>query len=356
MDVGIQLVFGAAGWDDLTDSELYRQELELARMADALGFDAVWPVEHHFFDYSVCPDNTELLAYLAAATPDLDLGTAAVIMPWNEPLRVAEKISMLDNLSGGRVRFGMGRGLSRREYVPFRGVEMAESRGRFDEGAAMVVEALRTGFIEGDGPYYPQPRTEIRPRPERDFSHRLYAVAGSDDSIDSAARIGARMVMFAEKEWTRRRPGVDKHAALFQELHGTPPPPPLTADFTLCSTDTADLEDRARRYMGGYLASLLEHYELMNDHFSETEGYEGYGKNAEVLRKVGEAGFLKGFMASNAYGTPDQILATFQRRREDLGPFELATSFRYGGIPFDEARASLELFAAEVLPVLKTWD
>ena len=82
MDVGIQLVFAAAGWD-VPDSEMYAQELELARMANDLGFDAVWPVEHHFFDYSVCPDNTQLLSYLAAATPELDLGTAAVIMPWN---------------------------------------------------------------------------------------------------------------------------------------------------------------------------------------------------------------------------------------------------------------------------------
>jgi len=94
----------------------------------------------------------------------------------------------------------------------------------------------------------------------------------------------------------------------------------------------------------------------MDDHFADTEGYEGYGKNAEVLRKVGEAGFLKGFMGSKAYGTPDQILEAFEQRRDALGPYELATCFRYGGIPFDEAKASLELFASEVLPVLKTWD
>ncbi len=356
MDVGIQLVFAAAGWAGVSDSEMYEQEITLARMANDLGFDAVWPVEHHFFDYSVCPDNTQLLAYLAAETPNLDLGTAAVIMPWNEPLRVAEKISMLDNISKGRVRFGMGRGLSRREYEPFRGVEMHESRGRFDESAAMVVEALRTGFIEGDGPYYPQPRTEIRPRPEREFGDRLYAVAGSDDSVQSAASVGARMVMFAEKEWERRRPGIDRHRELFEAEHGVAPPPPLTADFTLCMTDGEEARQKAEQYMGTYLASLLGHYELMEDHFAETAGYEGYGQNAEILRKVGEAGFLKGFMSSNAYGTPDQILEAFEQRRDALGPYELATCFRYGGIPFEESKASLELFAAEVLPVLKTWE
>ena len=101
---------------------------------------------------------------------DVGVQTAAVIMPWNEPLRVAEKVALLDHIADGRLRFGMGRGLSRREYSHFRGIEMDESRGRFDEGAAMVMEALKTGWIQGDGPYYPQPRRPAqsptsRPRP-----------------------------------------------------------------------------------------------------------------------------------------------------------------------------------------------
>ena len=75
----------------------------------------VWAVEHHFFDYSFCPDNTQWLSYIAGRTERVDVGTAAVIMPWNEPLRVAEKVALLDQVAGGRVRFGMGRGLSRRE-------------------------------------------------------------------------------------------------------------------------------------------------------------------------------------------------------------------------------------------------
>ena len=222
MDVGVLMVFGAHGWDGITDGEVYEQEIRLALLAEELGFDVVWSVEHHFFDYALCPDNTELLAYLAARTERIGLGTAAVmIMPWNEPLRVAEKISMLDELSGGRVRFGVGRGLSRREYAPFRDVEMAESRARFDEGAEMVVRALETGFIESDGPYYPQERIEIRPRPSRSFADRLYAVAGSNDSVDSAARLGARMVMFAERQWDHRLPGIERYRKAYREQHDT---------------------------------------------------------------------------------------------------------------------------------------
>ncbi|MFN0091684.1 MAG: LLM class flavin-dependent oxidoreductase [Acidimicrobiales bacterium] len=356
MDVGILMPFAADGWPGATDGQCYEEELGLALLADELGFDVAWAAEHHFFGYSMCPDNTEVLAYLAGVTKRIDVGTAAVIMPWHDPLRVAERVALLDHLSKGRLRFGVGRGLSRREYEPFRGVEMDEARGRFDEGTAMVVEALKTGFVEGDGPYFPQPRTEIRPRPERSFEDRFYAVASSDDSVDAAARFGGRMTMFADRAWEHRLPSIERYRELFQQHHARPAPPVMTADFCLCLPDADEAKEKAHRYMGTYLGSLLEHYEVMGDHFAVTEGYTAYAKAAEVLRRVGESGFLEMFMRATAWGTPDQILATLERRRELLGGFEYTTAFRYGGIPYEEAQASMRLFASEVLPVLKSWD
>ena len=81
---------------------------------------------------------------------------------------------------------------------------MDESRGRFDEAAPMIVNALKTGFMEGDGKYYKQPRIEIRPRPQHSFDGRIYAVASSEDSVDSAAKLGAHIVMFADRPWEMR--------------------------------------------------------------------------------------------------------------------------------------------------------
>lgn len=356
MDVGILMPFASDGWVGIRDSQVYAEELKLARLADELGFDVAWAAEHHFFGYSFCPDNTEVLAYLTGVTERIDVGTAAVIMPWNEPLQVAERVALLDHLSNGRFRFGMGRGLSRREYAPFRGIEMDESRGRFDEGAAMVIEALRTGFIEGDGPYYKQPRIEIRPRPERSFDDRLYCVASSDDSVDAAARFAGRMTMFADRSWEHRMPSIDAYRRRFAELHRREAPPLMTADFCLCAADADEAKAKAHQYMGTYLGSLLEHYEVMGDHFAVTEGYDAYAKAAEVLRRVGESGFLDMFMKATAWGTPDQILANLEQRRELIGPFEYTTAFRYGGIPYEEAEASMRLFASEVLPVVQSWD
>lgn len=355
MDVGVQTVFSSHGWEGMTDGQVYREETALALLAEELGFDCVWAVEHHFYDYSFCPDNTEWLAGIAGRTSRIDVGTAAVIMPWNEPLRVAEKVALLDHIAEGRVRFGMGRGLSRREYGHFRGIDMAESRDRFDEGAAMVVAALRTGVIEGDGPYYPQPPTPIRPAPERSFEGRTYAVASSDDSIEAAARLKAAMVMFADRSWSSRLPSIERWRSLYRGFHAAEPPPPLVCDFVYCHADADVAAERGPGYMATYLESVLEHYEIMGEHFAGMKGYDAYAKAAGALRRMGGSGFLTGFLDATAHGTPEQVIEKYRARWELLGPFEAAPSFRFGGIPFEEAEASMRLFAAEVLPELQRW-
>jgi len=188
MDVGMMMVFASYGWDDCSDARVWDEEIRLARLAGDLGFDCLWSAEHHFNDYSFVPDNLQLMTYLTALCPNIDLGTAAVIVPWHDPLRVAENAAVLDMLSKGRLRLGLGRGLARREFAAFR-LSMDESRERFDEAAPMIINALKTGFIEGDGKYYQQPRTEIRPRPQHSFDGRIYAVASSEESVDSAAKL-----------------------------------------------------------------------------------------------------------------------------------------------------------------------
>jgi alkanesulfonate monooxygenase SsuD/methylene tetrahydromethanopterin reductase-like flavin-dependent oxidoreductase (luciferase family) len=226
MDVGIQNLFSSHGWPGIDDGEVMAADTRLSLLADELGFDVVWAVEHHFFDYSFCPDNVVWLASMAPRLRHADVGTAAVIMPWNDPLRVAEKLSLLDHIAEGRLRIGLGRGLSRREYAHFPGIEMDESRQRFDESSVMVIQALERGYIEGDGPFYPQPRTPIRPAPSRSFEGRTYAVASSDDSLEAAARIGGAMVMFADRAWERRVPSIEKWRAHFREFNGIEPRPP----------------------------------------------------------------------------------------------------------------------------------
>jgi alkanesulfonate monooxygenase SsuD/methylene tetrahydromethanopterin reductase-like flavin-dependent oxidoreductase (luciferase family) len=348
------MVFARYGWTGVSDKQVWEEEIKLGRLAADLGFDVLWSVEHHFNDYSFCPDNLQLMSYLAAVCPNVGLGTAAVILPWNDPLRVAEKASILDLLSNGRLRLGMGRGLARREFAAFRGT-MDESRERFDEAAAMILAALRTGFMEGDGKFYKQPRTEIRPRPSHPIDGRVYAVASSDDSVVSAAKLNARMVMFADRPWPMRMPAIQKHRDLTRQMHGRDAAPPLLADFCVCTPTLDGAEDMARRYMGKFVESNFYHYELLGEHFSTVKGYDAYAQKIALAKEIGMDGIVSAFMQAAVWGTPDRILRMFEERRAVVGDFELATSFRFGGTPYDLAESGLKLYAKEVLPVIKSW-
>jgi alkanesulfonate monooxygenase SsuD/methylene tetrahydromethanopterin reductase-like flavin-dependent oxidoreductase (luciferase family) len=289
---------------------------------------------------------------MASRTRRIALGTGAVILPWNDPLRVAERIALLDQLSGGRVLFGMGRGLARREYAGF-GMSMDESRTRFDEAARMVLDALETGFIEGEGPHYPQPRTAIRPRPTRTFRDRTYCVAMSPDSVLAAADLGARMVVFSQRPWEQQAEAVGTYRERFRERHDREPGPPVTCDFVYCDPDPARAEDKAAQHLAGYLASVVEHYELVSDHLRSTRGYESYGRAVDVLRGIGLEAMCEMYLGVQAWGTPDQVLDRLRARREVIGDFDLTCCFRYAGLPYEDAERSMRTFAAEVLPALR---
>jgi alkanesulfonate monooxygenase SsuD/methylene tetrahydromethanopterin reductase-like flavin-dependent oxidoreductase (luciferase family) len=354
MDVGMMMVFASYGWENCPDERVWDEEIRLARIAADSGFDCLWSAEHHFNDYSFLPDNLALMMHLSALCPHVDLGTAAVILPWHDPLRVAENAAALDLVSKGRLRLGMGRGLARREFSAFR-INMDESRARFDEAAPMIVKALRTGVMEGDGPFYKQPRVEIRPRPQYSFDGRIYAVASSEDSIDSAARLGAHQVMFADRPWEMRAPMIEKGRDLHRKYHGSEPPQVMLTEFCVCGSDTATLEDEARRYQGKFVESNFHHYEFLGEHFKTVKGYDAYQQKAEIARKGGLEGAVTGFMQAASWGTPDKILRGLEARRKLLGDFEMNVAFRFGGTPYEVSERGLKLFAKEVLPVVKKW-
>ncbi|MDP2700490.1 MAG: LLM class flavin-dependent oxidoreductase, partial [Candidatus Rokubacteria bacterium] len=133
MRVGMAAVFQNPG-RARSDFDVYRDDLRLADLCEPLGFDSIWSVEHHFTDYTMCPDVLQFLTYMAGRTTRVALGSMVVVLPWHDPMRVAEQISMLDNISGGRMILGLGRGAGKVEFEGLR-VPMDESRERFVEYA-----------------------------------------------------------------------------------------------------------------------------------------------------------------------------------------------------------------------------
>ncbi len=352
MDVGVLLVF--QNWhENLSDGEMFRQETELGVLAEEWGYDSVWAAEHHFDDYSMCPDNLQLMSYLAARTSRIKLGTGAVILPWNSPLRVVEKVTMLDILSQGRVLFGMGRGLAKMEYEGF-GVDMNTSRGRFDEAAELIMRGLENGYVENDGPIYVQPRVDVRPGPEAGtrWADRIYGVAMSPDSVPAVAKLGARMMTFMQYPAEMHVPAIERYREVYRETHHREPGPILTQDFIYCHEDAEVAEQTAREYLSRYFLSVIKHYDFAGSHWRETKGSEAYQSGADMIREAGMEAAGAGYADTQIWGTPEQILERYRERVELFGDHQPNVAPSFAGLPFDKVRASMKLFAEKVVPEL----
>ena len=335
-----------------TDLEVYQNELKLADLAEPLGFDSIWGVEHHFTDYTMCPDVLQFLSYMAGRTERVQLGSMVVVLPWHDPMRIAEQFSVLDHLSGGRAIIGVGRGLGRVEFEGFR-LDMSESRTRFAESAKMLVDALENGVAEFDGELIKQPKVDIRPKPYKSFHGRTYAAAVSPESSLALAQLGLGILIIPQKPWSEVENELKAYREIFQEVNGTPAPPPIVVGFTFCHEDEDRAKEMANEYVGNYWDSIMDHYEFRSDHLKETKGYEYYGKFTEKIEQYGTQDVKEFFLDLQVWGTPDQCYDKIMSTRGRVGSDSFLAAFSFGAMPYEEVEKSMRLFAKEVLPRLK---
>ena len=354
MHVGMSTVFQNPD-KHLSDYEVYRNELRLADLAEPLGYESIWGVEHHFTDYTMCPDVLQFLSYMAGRTERAKLGSMVVVLPWHDPVRVAEEFVMLDNLSDGRVVVGVGRGLARVEYQGFR-LDMNQSRTRFNESAEMLVNALEEGFAEFEGEFVRQPRVEIRPNPFKTFEGRTYAAAISPESSVILAKLGVGVLIIPQKPWNDVQNELASYRATYQEINESEPPAPVVVTFAYCDNDEEKAAEMSRKYVGGYWESVMKHYEFRSDHLKTTRGYEYYGGFTDKINTYGDTDVVDFFVNLQVTGTPEQCYQKVMDIYGYTGTDSLVAAFSYGGMPYDDAEASMRLFASEVMPELKKFE
>ncbi|MBS0524807.1 MAG: LLM class flavin-dependent oxidoreductase [Proteobacteria bacterium] len=152
-------------WAPGDEHRLYQNALEQIEIADRLGYDHAWQVEHHFLEeYSHSPVPESFLAAASQRTRQIRLGHGIMQLTTNHPARVAEKIATLDLLSNGRCEFGMGESASITELEPF-GVEMENKREIFEEAVRAIMPMFRDGPSEHQGKYFNMPLRQVVPKP-----------------------------------------------------------------------------------------------------------------------------------------------------------------------------------------------
>ena len=352
MHVGMGVIFQGMG-EGRTDRNVYRNELRLGDLAEPLGFESLWGVEHHFTEYTMCPDVLQYLTFFAGRTQRIQLGSMVVVLPWHSPLRVAEQVVMLDHMSNGRLIFGMGRGLGRVEFEGF-GVNQEDSRQIFVEAAQMILEGLERGYCEYDGKFVKQTRRELRPRPFKSFRGRTYAAAVSPESSQIMARLGIGLLIIPQKPWDMVAQELNDYRMVYRDENGVDAPPPIVGGWTYCDENADRAEEMARKYIGGYWMSVVRHYELVGDHLTKMRGYESYKLMQERVSAPGGVDAMTDFFLSlQVWGTPEQCYDRILDIQKRTGAEAFNGVFSYGGMPYDLAESSVRLFANEVMPALK---
>lgn len=334
MQIGL---FHSIQWPEGSNqTERYAQALTQACHADALGFDSVWLTEHHFSRHGIVSDSLTVLGHLAARTSHARLGTAVSVLPLHHPLRFAESAATVDQLSGGRLDLGIGRGYQPGEFRGF-GVDIAEKHARFDE----AVEVLRRAW-SADGPFShsgtyfsfedaaPQPRPLQRPHPPlwvaTDSPQGLATCAAQDWGVllpqgTSPTVTAAQMKRYVE--------------ALAGAGHGP---------------------ERAR----AYLARAAHVAPSDAQAWAEAEGpYRDFLGYADRLRRAQSSGGGRSpfdldadLRDSALFGSPETVVARLAAIRE-LGIERVMLFMHMGGLAHDKIMSSLELCAREVLPAVR---
>ena len=197
-------------WDEQSEYRLMQNSLAQIELADRLGYDYAWEVEHHFLEeYSHSSSPEVFLGAASQRTTNIRLGYGIIQLTTNQPHRVAEKVATLDLLSGGRVEFGMGEGAGPAELHPF-GIQVRSKRDRWEEAVKCTIPMFTNTSWEWHGEYYDFPARNVVPKPMQKPHPPLWVACSNIQTIGQAGQWGMGALGFtfvspdAAKAWVHK--------------------------------------------------------------------------------------------------------------------------------------------------------
>ncbi|HEX5689714.1 MAG TPA: LLM class flavin-dependent oxidoreductase [Roseiflexaceae bacterium] len=309
--------------------ELYEEIEAQALLAEQLGFDAIYLAEHHFEIYGRMPAPLLFLARLSALTTRLGLGTAVVEAPHYHPLRLAEDAALVDLLSGGRLRLGVGSGARNKpaEFARF-GIPIDEKHTRTLEIVEILRQAFDTGSIHFQGRYYHYDRIEINPRPIQSADRLLWLAAG-DSTVDLAGAHGYRLQI-------PRVGSAERHAQLTQRYRaalGSRPGFITQLRFVYVAETEREAKEQTRATFARYAR------------YDCSVAWDGNTESAEYVDLARRMNMV--------IGTPDQVSERLLAWQAESGFDEIMCQVYAAGMRHADALRSIALLGRVVLPQLQ---
>jgi alkanesulfonate monooxygenase SsuD/methylene tetrahydromethanopterin reductase-like flavin-dependent oxidoreductase (luciferase family) len=364
-------------WEDGDESRIFSEALEQIELADSIGIDCAWLVEHHFLEeYSHSSAPELFLAAVSQRTQRIRLGHGIMhtIPAINHPVRVAERIATLDVLSGGRVEFGTGEGSAAAELDGF-GVDPSAKRSMWEEGTRVALRCLTESPFAGHvGEHVRLAPRNVVPKPVQRPHPPVWLACTRRETIELAAEHGIGALSFAFSDPEEARQWVDSYYRTLT-TKGIPIGDAVNANLACVTTFFChrDPYEAVRRGAegGNFLGYSLGHYYVFGRHkpgasdlwaeYQEHRAEQGFDPEAVALAvansdvlgaKVVQQGTIG---LRGAMGTPAQV-REYLRRYEDCGVDQVILSCSTGRNRHEHIMESLELFGREVLPEFSERD
>jgi alkanesulfonate monooxygenase SsuD/methylene tetrahydromethanopterin reductase-like flavin-dependent oxidoreductase (luciferase family) len=356
-------------WTEDSEHKLFKDTLDQIELADKLGYDYVWEVEHHFLEeYSHSSAPEVFLAAASQRTSRIRLGHGIVPLPprYNPTARVAERIATLDLVSDGRVDFGTGETSSQAELEGF-GIDRTEKREQWDEALDAVTRMfVESPFAGYHGKYIDMPVREVLPKTLQKPHPPLWVACSRRDTIHLAATKGIGALSFSFVEPDEARMWVNDYYDTIASEACVPGGFAVNANIAvvlpmMCHEDEQTAIDRGLdgAHFFGY---SLGHWYAFGEHtLGRTSVYEQFEKNrdrfgfsrrpaAQTGQVLGAQLFERGIGSlRGAVGTPDQ-LRHLARAYEEVGVDQIIFVSQAGNNRHEHICESMELFAREVMP------
>jgi alkanesulfonate monooxygenase SsuD/methylene tetrahydromethanopterin reductase-like flavin-dependent oxidoreductase (luciferase family) len=353
---GNRISFGistqAVGAPGLSDHDLYAELMADVAFGRALGYQDVWLIEHHFSDYYPTPDPLLMLAHIAALHPDISLGTMVMVSPWYNPLRMAEQIAMLSNLSRGHLHLGLGRGTAKLEYDAF-DIDMSQARDRFRENFEIVTRALRGEVIDYQGQHYKVGRP-VRVRPQAQLDRvTLYGAVASTESGAIMGSLGLPPISVAQFPHHIHKKNLDQWREqalrLDKSINGAKP---LMVHTFVADTDQ-EADRLAREHFSRYFDSQVKHYETEANYWKDIKGYESHSRFFANMQKLTNPAGMDPWLDLQFVGSPKTVARRLQQYI-DLGYNHFIIHCSTPGVPKALRHAVHQKFATQVIPEFRS--